>query len=310
MGDKTREEARALLQSAFDNGIRHFDVARAYGYGDAERVLGEWAQSRRDQITITTKFGMQPMQAVSQAKGAVQIIRRLMRLSPFIRKFVRRKVATLIQTRQFGVETARQSLDTSLRALQTDAIDIYLLHETEPDDCRDDLREFLEAARDAGKIRCFGVGTAFPRAEQICREHPQFTQVAQFESSVLQQPTHAQRIAELGAPARIIHGAFAALAPLLALLETDAAFAQWFDAIGNVAGNTPNSGQSREQTMAGLLLAHAVQDNQDGVVVFRASRPERIAANIAAMRHAQAFLTPEQTARFAMFAAHAKIMPV
>jgi len=60
LGPRSRAEGRALLEAAFDAGIRHFDVARSYSSGDAESVVGDFLQSRRDQVTVTTKFGLQP----------------------------------------------------------------------------------------------------------------------------------------------------------------------------------------------------------------------------------------------------------
>ena len=47
-----RKKALRLLESAFDVGIRHFDVARYYGYGEAEGILGTFIKSRRAQVTV------------------------------------------------------------------------------------------------------------------------------------------------------------------------------------------------------------------------------------------------------------------
>ena len=41
-------------------GVRHFDVAPMYGYGEAESCLGDFLQKHRGQITITTKYGIAP----------------------------------------------------------------------------------------------------------------------------------------------------------------------------------------------------------------------------------------------------------
>ena len=52
--------ANRVLQTAFDAGVRHFDTARYYGYGEGEGILGRFLKSRRSDVTITTKFGIEP----------------------------------------------------------------------------------------------------------------------------------------------------------------------------------------------------------------------------------------------------------
>jgi hypothetical protein len=49
-----------LLETAFEEGIRHFDTAPLYGQGEAESLLARFLGSKRDAITITTKFGLRP----------------------------------------------------------------------------------------------------------------------------------------------------------------------------------------------------------------------------------------------------------
>ena len=83
LGPKSRREGLALLAAAFDAGIRHFDVARAYSSGDAEGLLGEFLVGRRDSVTITTKFGLLPPHGVLGRMHRVKaIVRKAMRLSP------------------------------------------------------------------------------------------------------------------------------------------------------------------------------------------------------------------------------------
>src|ERR1044071_4193761 len=40
--------ARSLLACAFEHGVRHFDVARKYGNGEAEKILGDFLRDKRD----------------------------------------------------------------------------------------------------------------------------------------------------------------------------------------------------------------------------------------------------------------------
>ena len=47
----------ALLDHAFERGVRHFDTAAAYGGGASETILGKWLASRKPQgITVATKI--------------------------------------------------------------------------------------------------------------------------------------------------------------------------------------------------------------------------------------------------------------
>ena len=47
----------ALLDHAWERGVRHFDTAAAYGGGASETILGKWLTSRKPQgITVATKI--------------------------------------------------------------------------------------------------------------------------------------------------------------------------------------------------------------------------------------------------------------
>src|ERR1043166_773860 len=72
--------ARRLLDTAFDGGVRHFDVARYYGYGEAEGALGDFAAAHRAQITITTKFGIEPPRPTGTLRVALRLGRELLKL--------------------------------------------------------------------------------------------------------------------------------------------------------------------------------------------------------------------------------------
>ena len=57
LGEKTSTNGLALLDAAFDAGIRYFDVARVYGYGEAETLVGKFSKGKRTEILIASKFG-------------------------------------------------------------------------------------------------------------------------------------------------------------------------------------------------------------------------------------------------------------
>src|SRR5580704_15686599 len=100
-----------LLGTAFDAGVRHFDVARYYGYGEAEGRLGSFVKSRRAEVTITTKFGIEPPRRTNALRFAMQAGRRLVHLVPAARGFLRRRAQGLVKSGAFTVNQAQASLE-------------------------------------------------------------------------------------------------------------------------------------------------------------------------------------------------------
>src|SRR5262245_18571818 len=56
--ENSADWARAVLEAAWDHGLRYFDTAPLYGCGFAERCLGDALRERpRDQFVLSTKVG-------------------------------------------------------------------------------------------------------------------------------------------------------------------------------------------------------------------------------------------------------------
>jgi aryl-alcohol dehydrogenase-like predicted oxidoreductase len=288
LGDKTREAGVGLLNQAYESGVRHFDVARVYNYGDAEALVGEFAAGKRDSVTICTKFGFMPREGVAKMKGPVQLVRRLMRSSSWVRKLVRRNVRSLTQAGQFDPVTARVSLETSLRMLRTEYIDIYLLHEGSVGDCSEEIFAFLEQAKAEGKIRAFGCGSAFEKVPPIASSRPKFLQVAQFESSIVRPNVEDfYKIRPLQNLLPITHGAMAATS---IIKNHVASYPILERKLMKITGLEIAKGS----TLYGLVLCQALHENPDGMVLFRASTKEKIQATLKAMDNIN--LTDEQFA--------------
>jgi aryl-alcohol dehydrogenase-like predicted oxidoreductase len=274
LGDKTREEGLRLLHAAYDCGIRRFDLARVYNFGDAETLFGQFQAGKRDSLTITTKFGLMPRENVARLKGPVEIARRVMRSSTAIRKLVRRNVRNLTQAGRFDTASAGKSLESSLRALRTDYIDIYLLHEAQAEDCTDELLRFLEKSTAEGKILSHGVGSAFAKVEYIAREWPAFLSIAQFESSLLKPNIRTfATIRPRETRLTITHGALAAAKSIQGRMIQDRS-------LGNTWSSQVGVDLTNSNVLHATLLRHALMHNSGGGIIFRASTPERIAANI------------------------------
>lgn len=166
MGAVGAHAAKKAIHLALDCGINHFDTAPSYGFGQGEGFLGKELLGIRDEVVVTTKFGIvaTPMARVlGPAKPCLRFARSLMRRghrrkqaqpslakSPLGSRFHKRI--------PFSSDGMRKSVDSSLRRLRTDYIDYLCLHE--PFGLDSTQQALVSTAADLkrqGKIRGFGV---------------------------------------------------------------------------------------------------------------------------------------------------------
>src|SRR5262245_44440859 len=131
---------------AFEAGITTFDVARSYGYGDAERVLGDFLKGRRSHAQIITKAGIVATAQDSRLTvTAKSVVRKVFAMVPSARSFARPALGRMHVGGHFEPVELEQSLTTSLQALRTDYVDALLLHACDVNTIkRDDVRNMME----------------------------------------------------------------------------------------------------------------------------------------------------------------------
>jgi aryl-alcohol dehydrogenase-like predicted oxidoreductase len=163
MGRVSEGDSVRALERAFALGINYIDVARSYGYGDAERAVGRFLRGKRQRIVLATKFGIEALPSGVAKRLAKALIRPLWRAFPAVRAAAAKALAAQYRRSIFSSEALRRSLDTSLRELKTDYVDVYLLH-----DCtsavfeQHELFSTLRSLVAAGKIRHYGLATDAP----------------------------------------------------------------------------------------------------------------------------------------------------
>jgi|SRR5882757_1186841 len=129
-GSKTIDLAgsQAVVDAAIDAGITLFDTADVYGgKGASEELLGQSLGSRRDDVIVATKFGGDMGGANGpewEARGS--------------RRYIRRAV------------------ESSLRRLQTDYIDLYQYHSRDGITPIEETLAALGELVDEGKVRYIG----------------------------------------------------------------------------------------------------------------------------------------------------------
>ena len=113
-----------LLDACFENGFNAYDTAHSYGAGLTDTELGAWIKSRgiRDEVVILAKCA-HPENGIAD------------RVRP---------------------EYIRRDLAESLERLQTDSVELFLLHRDSRDYPVDEIVDVLHEAKEAGQIGVYG----------------------------------------------------------------------------------------------------------------------------------------------------------
>ncbi len=128
----------AAVHRALDQGITLFDTAEGYGFGRSEALLGKALRGKREQALIVTKVG------IYRDNGE------------WFRDSSRSRIMA--------------SIETSLQALETDYVDVYLVHW--PDSSRpfEETMAVMEDVRQQGKTRFIGVSNFSPEQIEQARQ--------------------------------------------------------------------------------------------------------------------------------------------
>lgn len=154
-GGVTDDDARASLNEAVDAGITLLDTADVYGEppswnhtgpaGTNEEMLAPLLAERRDEVQISTKFGIAG-EAVNPDTGKIES-----------------------QGLNGRPEYVQSACEASLRRLGVETIDLYYLHRPDPEVPLEDTIGAMASLVDQGKVRQLGVSEL--TADEIRRAH-------------------------------------------------------------------------------------------------------------------------------------------
>jgi aryl-alcohol dehydrogenase-like predicted oxidoreductase len=176
--DIGRKQVITIIRGCGDLGINLIDTAEIYGDGEGERRIGAAIEGQRDRWILSSKFGMR-----RSDRG-----KRLVNCHP---------------------DTIRNSLEASLRRLNTDYLDLYLYHAPPQPEWIELGREVLETLKQEGKIRFYGISTDHASELQALVDH-NAVDVVSCSQSLINQPHKILNLVKANNLGLLSRGALAA----------------------------------------------------------------------------------------------------
>ena len=127
-GDVDTKESIAAVRRMVENGVNMVDTAPIYGEGHSEEVVGQALKGIRDKVYLTTKFGS------------------------YINHFT--------SVRDCKYNTVEREIDESLKRLQTDYIDFYVMHWPDVNTPIEETMAAVNMLKEKGKIRFIGMSNS------------------------------------------------------------------------------------------------------------------------------------------------------
>ena len=194
--NNTTRGAVRNLETAFGQGITHFDTAPAYCFGHAEMLLGKFLQGRRDRVTVSTKYGIAPRRIPYALLPVFNLVRQPLKnlLATAVKVSGSKHHHAFTYTTEIDPAALETSLHNSLTQLKTDYVDNFLLHQIDASLAnQEDVVAKLTQLRDAGKVRRFGLAGSYHRMYGEVELRP-FYSVVQFDDHVHKR--HAETLVD------------------------------------------------------------------------------------------------------------------
>jgi D-threo-aldose 1-dehydrogenase len=272
----TARRREYLLKTVVEEGITHFDVARMYGLGEAEGILGAFLKSYRDQMTVATKFGLPYATPARFSLNIQSIARWILGFSPSLKSTIRKLAFKTVPSshqpasgNNYSIDEMEKSLEMSLRQLQMDRVDLLFLHAPGINDfIPENMSEVLQQKKISGKIGAFGISGYRTELEYFLKTRPDICGDAiQYHYPILEKgsASHLLRHPFTGVFG-VIDGTHRQLYEYLS--ENRSFTNSWSDHLGIELKNRENVGI--------IILAIALTLNPQGIVLFFTSNPQRL----------------------------------
>ena len=256
--------ARAALDRAFEAGVTWYDLAPAYGAGQAEEIFASFAMGKRDRIQICTKVGLLPPKPSTLKRILMPIARPIAGAIKPIRAAIKGSGVTANRAITLTPELLLSSLEQSLARLKTDHIEVYALHNARPEDLQNEaLLRALEDIKTSGKAQAIATAASHETAAAgIVSDHIDIIQMGHPDL-----PNDLIATAQSHKTDTITHSVFGVGSSLRALeAKLDPKLRAQLQDMGF-------------QSPADLLLAHARVTNPAGLTLCSMMSPHSLQAN-------------------------------
>lgn len=204
-------KARRALNVALGCGVNHLDLARSYGYGEAENFVGRIIKGQRSKLILASKFGIAAnwkAAVLKPIKPLVRLLRKDNRENISGKNEIEHPVIATVADRfmdriPLRGSTMRNSLERSLRALATDYLDYFLIHEPLTTiEHIDELASTAERLKAEGKIRAWGLAYMTSQ-KHLHKNYLEKFDILQFDNSP-GAPDYDTLVAERGSKPNIM----------------------------------------------------------------------------------------------------------
>ncbi len=248
----SNRQAEMILNAVLDSGINLIDTS--YDYGPSEEAIGMFLASRRHEFLLATKC------------GCTVVYRGAHDDTPHV----------------WTKENLTHNLETSLKRLKTDYIDVWQLHNPSVEDVENNnLIDVMDKARTEGKIRWLGISTTLPEVETFLQWN--CFDVFQVPYSAFQMEHHdvITRIAQSGAGV-MIRGALAQGQPGVSYRGRRERWMPWFKAALDEL-------RSPHETPTQFLLRFALSHPDVHTAVVGTLNPDHLAEDLQAVEERPLF---------------------
>jgi 1-deoxyxylulose-5-phosphate synthase len=267
-GGVQREQARACVEAAFEEGVNFIDTANVYGRGAAETLLGEVLSGHeRSSYVLATKVYF-PMSDTDRGLSAAQI---------------------------------HKQIDASLARLQTDYVDLYQCHRYDSQTPLEETMTALTEVVQAGKARHIGFSEwpvekveeslALPGVERWISSQPQYSMLWRAPEAELIPLCEAEGISQIvWSPLAqgVLTGKYRPGEPppadSRAASESMGGFIDRLmePRVLEVVQRLPPIAEAAGLTMVQMALAWVLRQQNVASAIVGASRPEQVRANVSA----------------------------